>query len=137
MSNVEQKYVDEMVAFRRSLHAKPETGWTEFRTTALIVEKLHELGLEVHQGLEVINPDFVMGRYDEEVEAAKERALKEGVSPEAIAATQGYTGAIGILRTGRPGPVTAFRFDIDALYVPETPDPEHIPNKLGLSLIHI
>ena len=35
-----QKYVDEMVRCRRHLHKRPEEGWTEFETTAFIVEQL-------------------------------------------------------------------------------------------------
>ena len=136
MLNLVEGYTEEMTALRRSFHAKPETGWTEFRTTAILVEHLKALGLEVRQGLDVINPDFVMGRYEEEVEAGKKRALREGVSQEALDAMQGYTGALAVLDTGRPGPVTALRFDIDALYVPETDDPEHLPNRLGFASEH-
>lgn len=134
--NIDNRYTEEMIAFRRSFHQKPETGWTEFRTTSIIVKRLRELGFEVHEGLEVINPDFVMGRYPEEVEAARKRAINEGVAEADIDAMEGYTGAIGIWRTGRPGPVTALRFDIDALYVPETKNPDHIPNQCGFASEH-
>lgn len=134
--NVDNRYTDEMVAFRRSIHEHPETGWTEFRTTSIIVKRLKELGFEVLEGLQAVNPDFVMGRYPEEVKAAKKRALEEGVSEADLDAMQGYTGAIGIWRTGRPGPVSALRFDIDALFVPETKDPNHIPNKCGFASKH-
>lgn len=133
---LDSMYTKEMIDFRRSFHQYPETGWTEFRTTAIIVERLKELGFEVLQGLSVVNPKFVMGRYPDEVEAGVKRALAEGTTREAIDAMQGYTGAVGIWKTGRPGPVTALRFDIDALYVPETSDPEHIPNKCGFASRH-
>ena len=49
---------------------------------------------------------------------------------------QGYTGALAVLDTGRPGTVTALRFDIDALCVPETTDPDHIPNREGFASEH-
>ena len=129
-------YTDEMVTFRRSFHSHPETGWTEFRTTSIIVNRLKELGLKVLQGTQVINPQFVMGRYPDEVEAAQKRALAEGVAQSDIDATEGFTGAMAIFDTGRPGPVSAFRFDIDALYVPETTNPDHLPNKLGFASRH-
>lgn len=127
------QYTDEMVQMRRSIHQKPETGWTEFRTTTLIVRRLKELGFKVLQGTSVINPDFVMGRYDEEVELGIERALDAGITQEEIDATGGYTGAVGIWETGRPGPVTALRFDIDALYVPETQCMNHLPRREGFA----
>ena len=130
------QYTDEMVLFRRSFHSHPETGWTEFRTTSIIVNRLKELGLTVLQGTQVINPQFVMGRYPDEVEAAQKRALAEGVAQSDIDATEGFTGAVAIFDTGRPGPVSAFRFDIDALYVPETTNPDHLPNKLGFASRH-
>ena len=38
-------YVDEIVDFRRDLHAHPETGRHEVRTTARIVERLRRAGL--------------------------------------------------------------------------------------------
>ena len=57
-----KNYTEEMVSFRRSFHKYPETGWTEFRTTAIIAERLNELGYEVLLGKAIINPDFVMGR---------------------------------------------------------------------------
>lgn len=100
--NVDNRYTDEMVAFRRSIHEHPETGWTEFRTTSIIVKRLKELGFEVLEGLQAVNPDFVMGRYPEEVKAAKKRALEEGVSEADLDAMQGYTGAIGICALGGP-----------------------------------
>ena len=136
MLNLVEGYTEEMTSLRRSIHAKPETGWTEFRTTAVIVEHLKALGYHVCQGLEVINPEFVMGRDEEEVKAAQKRAHAEGVSQEELAAMQGYTGALAVLDTGRPGTVTALRFDIDALCVPETTDPDHIPNREGFASEH-
>ena len=43
---------DEMLAIFRDLHAHPEIGFTEERTSAVVVEKLREYGVdEVHTGL--------------------------------------------------------------------------------------
>ncbi len=43
---------DELTAIFRDLHAHPEIGFTETRTSAVVVEKLHEYGVdEVHTGL--------------------------------------------------------------------------------------
>ena len=40
-----------MVALRRDLHAHPELGFEEVRTSALVAQWLEEAGIEVHRGL--------------------------------------------------------------------------------------
>ena len=42
---------DDMTAWRRDLHAHPETAFEEERTSALVAGKLAGFGLEVHRGL--------------------------------------------------------------------------------------
>lgn len=42
---------DEMVEWRRDIHAHPETAFEERRTSALVANKLETFGLHVHQGL--------------------------------------------------------------------------------------
>ena len=42
---------ENMTAWRRDLHAHPELGFEEHRTSSLVAEKLKAWGLEVHQGL--------------------------------------------------------------------------------------
>src|SRR6185437_9412928 len=41
----------EMTAWRRDLHAHPETAFEENRTSAVVGERLASFGLEVHRGL--------------------------------------------------------------------------------------
>ena len=43
--------VPEMKAWRRHLHAHPETAFEEKSTSAFVAEKLRSFGLEVHTGL--------------------------------------------------------------------------------------
>ncbi|MCG8542823.1 MAG: M20 family metallopeptidase [Alphaproteobacteria bacterium] len=42
---------DDMSAWRRDIHANPELGFEETRTSDIVAEKLEEFGLEVHRGL--------------------------------------------------------------------------------------
>lgn len=123
--------ITQMVADRRHLHQHPEEGWCEFQTTHFVVERLKTLGFEVLLGTDVILPEAVMGRDPAKVEKAMEDARAAGVPESFLEATGGYTGALGVWKTGRPGPVTALRFDIDCLAIEETSDPAHIPNAEG------
>lgn len=126
-----QEYVQKMVDDRRWFHRHPEEGWTEFETTWYIVKHLRDEGWTMLVGTKVINPQAVMGRNESLVKASIERALAHGVPQAFIDECEGYTGAVAVFDTGRPGPVTALRFDIDCLAIEETDDPEHVPNKLG------
>ncbi|HEX6438711.1 MAG TPA: M20 aminoacylase family protein [Candidatus Binatia bacterium] len=42
---------DEMTRWRRDIHAHPELGFEENRTSDFVAEKLRDLGLEVHRGI--------------------------------------------------------------------------------------
>ena len=42
---------DDLVAWRRDIHAHPELGFEEMRTSDLVAQKLESFGLEVHRGL--------------------------------------------------------------------------------------
>ena len=119
----------ELISDRRQLHAHPEEGWCEFETTWFIVRRLKALGLTVKAGIDVIEPAAVMGRNPALVEAAQKRAASHGVPEDFIASLKGYTGAMAVCETGRPGPVTALRFDIDSLPIEETEAPEHEANQ--------
>jgi hippurate hydrolase len=42
---------ESLTAIRRDLHAHPELGFEEHRTAALVAERLHQWGIEVHTGI--------------------------------------------------------------------------------------
>jgi len=42
---------DEMTAIRRDIHAHPEIGFEEVRTSGIVAEKLASYGIEVHRGI--------------------------------------------------------------------------------------
>ena len=106
-------YVDEMIQMRRRLHRYPEIAWTEFVTTSIIVERVRALGFKTVLGKKLFNEEFVLGRDPQVAKEAEDRARAQGVSEEILKELEGYTGCLAVWETGRPGPVTALRFDID------------------------
>jgi amidohydrolase len=44
-------FAEELTAIRRDLHAHPEIGFEEVRTSGIVAEKLAQWGVEVHRGL--------------------------------------------------------------------------------------
>ena len=44
-----------LITWRRELHRHPETGWTEFWTTAFAADVLHSLGYAPRVGREILN----------------------------------------------------------------------------------
>lgn len=128
-----EQIIGQMVADRRHIHKRPEEGWTEFETTAFVVERLRALGLEVLTGPRILNTAFAMGRDPALVKAAEDRARRAGVSEALLAEMDGWTGAVAVFDTGRPGPVTAFRADLDCVCVEETKDPAHEANVGGFA----
>jgi amidohydrolase len=52
LNDLPQNFVDELVAIRRDIHANPELGYLETRTSALVAERLRAYGVdEVHTGI--------------------------------------------------------------------------------------
>ncbi|MCO6389564.1 amidohydrolase [Aliihoeflea aestuarii] len=46
-----EEYTDELTAIRRDLHAHPEIGFEETRTSGIVADKLKSWGIEVHTGI--------------------------------------------------------------------------------------
>jgi aminobenzoyl-glutamate utilization protein A len=116
-----------LIQWRREFHRFPEVGWSEFVTTAKLVQKLEAMGHVVLTSKNVINPDFVRGRQADVVEKGLAAARAKGVSEAMLKRMDGLTGCAAIFDTGKPGPTIGLRFDIDCIPVQETADATHIP----------
>ncbi|SQI34108.1 Indole-3-acetyl-aspartic acid hydrolase [Leminorella richardii] len=125
---------DRLVAWRRQLHQYPEIGWTEFVTTATIIQTLREMGLAVKPGPLIMRRESILGRDEQLVAKAIEAAKAKGVSPAQLDEMDGLTGCMAELDTGIPGPTFGFRFDIDCVAVQESNDREHRPSAEGFRL---
>ena len=137
IKNIAEESREELIAQRRDFHKYAETGWFEMRTSSIIARKLTELGYEVLTGEDVCDKDARMGvPSDEALEKGYQRAIEQGADLEFVERTKGgMTGVIGILRCGE-GPTMAMRFDIDALGVFESDEPDHRPTAEGFASVN-
>ncbi|MFM1653362.1 amidohydrolase [Brevibacillus sp. B_LB10_24] len=128
----------DIISLRRDFHMHPEVGFTEFRTASKVVEILTSLGYEVIYGKDAMDGPSRRGLPTEEVlEAAYARALRDGANPAIVEQMRGgYTAVIGILKGKAAGPTVAFRFDMDALPVPESADADHFPQSAGFRSVY-
>lgn len=125
-----------LVDLRRDLHERPEVGWTEFRTTALIAEELDELGYDLALGSEAAPSEDRLGVPDDEsLAAAKRRAREEGAPERYLERMGDVTGLFAHQRFG-DGPTVGVRVDIDALPRAEAGDEEHRPAREGFASVH-
>ncbi|GAA0469622.1 amidohydrolase [Alkalibacillus silvisoli] len=122
-----------LIEKRRSFHKMPELGFTEYVTTYRIFQQLDELDFNIFVGEETLVADERYGvPTQSELDEAEVRACHNGVPQAFIEKMQGgQTGIVAVLDTGRPGPHTAMRFDIDALPIKESQDDEHLPASNG------
>jgi aminobenzoyl-glutamate utilization protein A len=128
---------DTLVQHRRDLHRHAEVRWTEFRTTSIVASWLTSLGYEVHLGRDTTTGAGAVARPDEEaLRRHMERAAVQGASAEILDRTEGYTGVIGELGSGRDGPTIAFRFDMDALAGEEADGDGHLPAREGFRSVN-
>ena len=131
--------MNKYVEYRREFHKYPENGWREIRTSARIAEILTGMGYTCFMGEEVVNVDTIISlvRPDEaEVAMLKEQAVRQGADPKFVEATGGIPGVIAEYDTGKKGPVTAFRFDIDCLPYDEPKNEGYRPYDEGFASVN-
>ncbi|EBY2753790.1 amidohydrolase [Salmonella enterica subsp. enterica serovar Morehead] len=127
---------EELRQWRRQFHQIPETGWSEFVTSATLIGILRGMGYQVLPGRAFLNTDTIPGRYQQDVDEGLARAKALGVAPELLAEMDGLTGCVALLDTGVAGPTTGMRFDIDCVSVDESRDSSHQPYVQGFMSRH-
>lgn len=127
----------DVIDMRRDLHRFPETAFLEYRTAALVAERLSELGYTVRVGPDIMCMDRVRSIPDaQDIEAARVAALHSGANPCWLNRMPGgQTAVCGELQRGA-GPVVALRFDMDALPVHEAEACQHRPSADGFASVH-
>ncbi|KXH81912.1 amidohydrolase [Sporosarcina sp. HYO08] len=124
--------------WRRDFHQYPEIGFMEIRTASLVARYLEALGYTVYAGEEVMNREARMGVPDQAaLDAHAAWARENGADEKWLERlTDGLTGVVGVLDTGRPGPTVAFRVDMDALEIQEELSPGHLPFDEGFASVN-
>ena len=126
---------DEITAIRRDFHKHAESIWTEFRTTAVIAEKLEQLGFAVKLGKSLHSDSRYNLPNEKILDERLARAASEGAPSKYLNAMQGgYTGLVAEIGSGEP--VTALRMDIDAMPFAESQEDGYSCYDAGYSSIH-
>ncbi len=131
-------FTRDLIAIRRDLHRYPESAWTEYRTTAKVMEQLTALGLNVTYGEKIHTPQHMYGMPSEEyLKQCEARAIEESGREDLITAMRGgFTGCVTVIEGTQPGPTVGFRVDIDCNDVAESTDEDHRPFKEGFVSNH-
>lgn len=128
---------NQLVTWRRDFHKYAESKWREFRTAGKIAEHLDNLGIPVILGEDLMVRDMGFGVPDMEIRRKEmDRAITQGAKAEFVEKMDGLPGVAGVIETGKPGPVTALRFDIDSMPFDESTDADHRPVKESFASVN-
>ncbi|MCR8631886.1 amidohydrolase [Paenibacillus radicis (ex Xue et al. 2023)] len=133
-----QAIQDKLTQRRRDFHMFPESGWVEYRTAAIVAEQLNQLNYQVYVREDASRSSSRMGVPAAEVlQFHENRAISEGADPVWVEQMKGgHTAVVGVIRTGKPGPVIALRFDMDSNDLTESASESHRPVQEGFSSRH-
>lgn len=124
-----EKVMPTVIKYRRDFHKHPEAGWTEFRTAALAITRMKELGYTITMGKNAVEKSVMMGvPKEEELKKHQERAIAQGADKELVSAMDGgCTGFWADMKFTDDKIKFAFRTDMDANDMSETQDKSHRP----------
>ena len=152
--------LDQLIQWRRMFHSYPEIRWTEFWTTAKIIEILEGFGFDVlygkqlytlieEQGVDplalrkIVPPAEVMEQsYRQAVDLLGSERIIESIQGGLtgvvgrISGRKGMLGSEGGNRDAEPTkrePTFGFRIDIDGLPLKESDEPDHFPSREGFA----
>jgi aminobenzoyl-glutamate utilization protein A len=137
VDDIADEIEDKIIGYRRDFHKHAESGWCEFRTASLVARQLAELGYEVQVGRAVLSESDRLGLPAPEIlDQCWQRAAQEGGDPQFLEMVRGgFTAVVGVLRHGE-GPTVGLRFDMDALDLVESGDPQHRPTREGFASVN-
>lgn len=122
----------QLITWRRQFHQQPEVGFLEFRTTSSIIEVLKNFRCELFIGEQAMDPTKRLGvPSDQVLQDALHHAQIAPELKEQLAG--GLTGCVAVFNTGKEGPHTVLRFDIDALPIKESDSQAHFPTQQGFA----
>jgi aminobenzoyl-glutamate utilization protein A len=123
---------ERLVALRRDLHRHPEPAWTEFWTTARLVDELDRVGVDdVLVGREALADERLSVPDADELADWRDRARAAGADEDLLEAMDGgWTGCVAVLERGE-GPTVGLRVDIDGLPREEATEDDHAPAREG------
>lgn len=119
-----------VIQLRREFHQIPEPGWLEFQTTVKIIDYLKDYGFDLKYGKEIHGRERMGLPTSEEIQEYQKN-LELTTDYDISEILDGYTGVVASFDTKKEGPTVALRFDIDALFIEESSDKDHLPAKEG------
>jgi aminobenzoyl-glutamate utilization protein A len=130
INEIVKEYGQSWIEHRRSIHMKPELGWEEFNTTAYIIEKLESFGLQCQYGAAIYGEAERLGlpKSSSLEKSFGDARSERNDSPHLDHMRNGFTGVICTIVGAQPGPIRAFRCDIDALPIQESQSDCHAPH---------